>query len=50
MITPLTESDIQGNRARQGAVVNMKVPIRKADLVMMRKINELVNLVNAEHP
>ncbi len=46
MIDKLTKDDLQGVRARQGSKVDSKVPIRKADLVLMRKINEVIEVAN----
>jgi len=46
MIDKLTKDDLQGTRARQGARTNTKVPIRKADLILMRKLNEVIEVTN----
>jgi len=46
MISKLTKDDLQGTRARQGAKVDTKVPVRKADMALMRKLNEVIDEVN----
>jgi len=46
MISKLTRDDLEGMRARQGAKTNTKVPLRKADLALMRKLNEVIDEVN----
>ena len=47
MIDKLTKEDLQGNRARQGPKTNTPTPIRKADMALMRKLNEVIDELNA---
>ena len=47
MIDKLVEDDLMGNRARQGASTNTKTPVRKADLALMRKLNEVIDELNS---
>ncbi len=46
MIDKLTRDDLEGTRARQGPRVNTKTPIKKADLALLRKLNEVIDKVN----
>ena len=50
MIDKLTEADLQGTRARQGGVVDMKSSLSKADLALMIKLNLVIDRINAIHP
>ena len=47
MINKLTRDDLEGTRARQGPVTNTKTPIKKADLALLRKLNEVIDKVNS---
>ncbi len=47
MIDKLTRDDLEGIRARQGNKVDTKVPLRKADLALLRKLNEVIDKVNS---
>jgi len=47
MINKLTKDDLTGIRARQGPVTNTKVPLKKADLALLRKLNEVIDKVNS---
>jgi len=46
MIDKLTREDLEGMRARQGPKVNTPTPLKKADLVLMKKLNEVIDKVN----
>ncbi len=47
MINKLTKDDLEGTRARQGPRTNTKTPVRKADMALMRKLNEVIDKVNS---